>query len=854
MAIRQTWLEYDVRQRKHASILANRLNAIYDTMCREAAKIGIGTGFDDPEKEFYLKDFPQASSKVDALLAKMSESIAGLIRQGTEESWSLSWAKNAAMLDKLTSYFGLPKERVEGWSHRNVAALEAFQQRKVNGMGLSERVWDFVKHDKAKLEMALELGLAEGKSAAALSRDVRQYLAEPDKLFRRVRDKDGNLRLSKSAQAYHPGQGVYRSSYKNALRMTITETNMAYRAADHDQWAGIPFVIGQTIKLSNNHTCKGVKGEFRDICDELQGDYPKEFKFVGWHPHCRCYVIAKLPSREEMSKWNRMTDEEQAEYHFEGEVSEVPKGYSDWMEKNAGRIEGAKSVPYFIGDNYPDGEVGKGFVWEQKAGEDNRLDGSGMKANALTDEQRRQITLERAKQRHEARTAEQVEDIKDRWALRQDEMQYSPEQRAMFREIEEKLGIKRGFSMPYLLADQQHANPNYYTGGKPFRVNCQTCAPAYVLREWGFDVTALGNTEKYGNLNYYLSQGNNWRETWLDAKGNKITTVSFKDYAKAQGWKQMNAKRYKQYFDEVCAEDGTYEIGLSWKGRGGHCTIVKRENGVLTYIEPQLDNSPLSSRAWDNIDNLCKSMTVKPWSLDGAIRADNALFNMKYISIFDKNADKSLSSQKAIIDKIIGTKAGKADLHPLRVKPEMFSRPERIRNIEHMRENRRLNANIVAETDTRDGRLFVSLSADNKDIVPNIRVANNLLDAFDDMKVTIRHDFSFDHVKNPEYLINGLLADRKSIETLKGIPSAFKSALEQHCESLVIDLDMHGLKINTRNIYSGINGRRNDFINGNIKECYIVKNGKVIKIDKTFIGEKQKMDFDKIAEEIKKLE
>ena len=28
-----------------------------------------------------------------------------------------------------------------------------------------------------------------------------------------------------------------------------------------------------------------------DICDELWGDYPKTFKFVGWHPQCRCYVV-----------------------------------------------------------------------------------------------------------------------------------------------------------------------------------------------------------------------------------------------------------------------------------------------------------------------------------------------------------------------------------------------------------------------------------------------------------------------------------------------------------------------------------------------------------------------------------
>lgn len=75
-----------------------------------------------------------------------------------------------------------------------------------------------------------------GKSANYLISDVRKYLKNPDALFRRVRDKHGNLRLSKAAKAYHPVRGVYRSAYKNALRLTATETNMAYRTADHLRW------------------------------------------------------------------------------------------------------------------------------------------------------------------------------------------------------------------------------------------------------------------------------------------------------------------------------------------------------------------------------------------------------------------------------------------------------------------------------------------------------------------------------------------------------------------------------------------------------------------------------------------
>jgi hypothetical protein len=123
-------------------------------------------------------------------------------------------------------------------------ALKAFQERKINGLGLSDRVWNYSRQLKGELELGIDIALGEGRSAAQLSRDLRQYLQNPDKLFRRVKDKHGILHLSKNAQKYHPGPGVYRSSYKNAMRLTRTEINMAYRVADYEKYQQLDFVTG----------------------------------------------------------------------------------------------------------------------------------------------------------------------------------------------------------------------------------------------------------------------------------------------------------------------------------------------------------------------------------------------------------------------------------------------------------------------------------------------------------------------------------------------------------------------------------------------------------------------------------
>lgn len=124
------------------------------------------------------------------------------------------------------------------------------------------------------------------------------------------------------------------------------------RTADYERWQQLDFVVGIKVELSNNHTCRGVKGEFVDICDELAGEYPKDFKFVGWHPHCRCHAVPILKTPEEMKADNEriMRGEEPSEKSV-NEVKEMPKNFNEWMKNNEERIKSAKSMPYFIKDN-----------------------------------------------------------------------------------------------------------------------------------------------------------------------------------------------------------------------------------------------------------------------------------------------------------------------------------------------------------------------------------------------------------------------------------------------------------------------------------------------------------------------
>lgn len=146
-------------------------------------------------------------------------------------------------------------------------------------------------------------------------------------------------------------------------------------------------------------------------------------------------------------------------------------------------------------------------------------------------------------------------------------------------------------------------------------------------------------------------------------------------------------------------------------------------------------------------------------------------------------------------------------------------------------------------------RLLISKQADQSEIIPNTRAARALVASFPDMTMQIRKDVVGFQVKNPEYLINGMIADRKGIESPKGIQSGFKKAIKQGCQAVVIDLDMNmkDAKLPISELAKYLNWRSPDFENEIIKECYVIYHDKAIRITAEHKGK------DMIKAELEKL-
>jgi hypothetical protein len=343
---------YNAEHVKRMETYAQRVQSIYVRALKEAAQLASTVKKIDPNKPFSFDDFPSTKEKAEKLFSEIESSVLSTINDGTRAEWLYANSKNDALVDLVASTSKLSKSQISAYKEPNLKALSSFQTRKLgnDGMSLSDKAWKYASQFRNEIEMGLDVGLGEGKGAAALSRDLRQYLQEPNKLFRRVRDKRGNLHLSKNAKAYHPGQGVYRSSYKNAMRLTRSEINNAYHESDYTRWQQLDFVVGVEVKLSNNHPTS-------DICDHLKGKYPKEFKFRGWHTQCMCHAVSILATEEELL--NSLNND--TELSSTQSILNVPQGFTDWVEANKDRAKNWKSMPYFIKDNFKEGDLEKGL-------------------------------------------------------------------------------------------------------------------------------------------------------------------------------------------------------------------------------------------------------------------------------------------------------------------------------------------------------------------------------------------------------------------------------------------------------------------------------------------------------------
>lgn len=409
--------EQEKRLFKRTEGYAANVRILYEKAFGEIIDLVKGTELEDG-KPFSFSGYGYGD-EVNGILRGLYSEVYQTIRSGIEKEWLSSNENNDGLVKAVFGESSIEDSHFARFFKRNMEAMDAFFSRKNSdhGLNLSQRVWNYTGQFREELENTLDLAIGEGTPANRMAARIKQYLLDPDRWYRRFRvkigeeeiyDEEGNLIgvkpvygrkwkrrvwdpaagsykwIDDNPKHYHPGRGVYRSSSRNAQRLARTETNIAYRTADFMRWQQLDFIVAIEIKLSNNHPVD-------DICDTLKGVYPKTFKWTGWHPNCRCFQVPVLASEMEMDDMlDAVLDgKSPSSVKCAGRVKRLPSAFTQWMDDNEDRIAEATSkgtLPYFIRDN-------------------QRL---------INPPSAKEI----AKERHDARTEEQVEAIRKAWSER----------------------------------------------------------------------------------------------------------------------------------------------------------------------------------------------------------------------------------------------------------------------------------------------------------------------------------------------------------------------------------------------------------------------------------------------------
>ncbi len=141
------------------------------------------------------------------------------------------------------------------------------------GLKPADRIWDLTGRAEQDLKRIIANGISNGDSPYAISKRIEKYISPKV--------------TSANELGIQMGPGVYRSPYRNAMRLARTETNRAYTQAQAAFAKDKPWVEAVAITLSPVH-------DVEDDCDDLadQGPYsPDEAaQLLPVHPHCMCYL------------------------------------------------------------------------------------------------------------------------------------------------------------------------------------------------------------------------------------------------------------------------------------------------------------------------------------------------------------------------------------------------------------------------------------------------------------------------------------------------------------------------------------------------------------------------------------
>lgn len=401
------------------AVYNKRLGRLYSDYVKKLTSLGYGEDVLEDDALFNFDNFPQLKARLNEIFNDYYQNSLLCYKSGITDGVALAYNHDEMVIG---GYSVLTDKAIRVARDTAAATFISNRLKAKNGLNLAQTVWNYCQQTKSEFEMAMSNtiadGIKQGSSAEEISKSIRRYLNDPDMMYRRYhtikvqkngkkkdvvtwrrrRIIDGKVRFVEEPLE-KVGMGVYRSARKNALRVARTEINSAYHKARNERWQNEPFVIGQYIHVSPQHNID-------DICNDLEGRYPKDYVWISWHPQCICTSDPITIQGDEKKEFYKrlMAGEDMSNYVSPFAVLTMPEKYNQYIKDNSEAIvkAGMKGkLAWHLQDNTK--------YWT------HLLSPSDRKKLGLKAVSSKELILAKAKERHALRTKEQIDKIQSRW-------------------------------------------------------------------------------------------------------------------------------------------------------------------------------------------------------------------------------------------------------------------------------------------------------------------------------------------------------------------------------------------------------------------------------------------------------
>lgn len=401
------------------AVYNKRLGRLYSDYVKKLTSLGYGEDVLEDDALFNFDNFPQLKARLNDIFNDYYQNSLLCYKSGITDGVALAYNHDEMVIG---GYSVLTDKAIRVARDTAAATFIANRLKTKNGLNLSQIIWNYCQQTKSEFEMAMSNtiadGIKKGSSAEEVGKSIRKYLNDPDMMYRRYhtikvqkngkkkdvvtwrrrRIIDGKVRFIEEPLE-KVGMGVYRSARKNALRVARTEINSAYHKARNERWQNEPFVIGQYIHVSPQHNID-------DICNDLEGRYPKDYVWISWHAQCICTSDPITIQGEEKKAFYKrlMAGEDMSNYVSPFAVLTMPEKYNQYIKDNSEAIVKAGmrgKLAWHLQDNTK--------YWA------HLLSPSDRKKLGLKAVSSKELILAKAKERHALRTKEQIDKIQSRW-------------------------------------------------------------------------------------------------------------------------------------------------------------------------------------------------------------------------------------------------------------------------------------------------------------------------------------------------------------------------------------------------------------------------------------------------------